>query len=76
VFAEQLPYPNYETHLVAAVDVHRKKLIRNLTENKTELYDLALDPAEKRDLLPSNREAEPALRAALVRFIESDPGGP
>ncbi len=76
VYAEQLPYPNYETHLVAAVDVHRKKLIRNLTENKTELYDLALDPEEKRDLLPSNREAEPALRAALVRFIESDPGGP
>ena len=76
VFAEQLPYPNYETHLVAATSATKRKAIRDVTAGRTALFDLVADPREKADLTAGDRDAEPALRAALNAFIEADPGGP
>lgn len=76
VFAEQLPYPNYETHLVSATNSTKRKAIRDVTAGRTAVYDLVADPREKVDLMATDRAAEPALRAALNAFIEADPGGP
>jgi len=76
VFAEQLPYPNYETHLVAATSATKRKAIRDVTAGRTAVFDLVADPREKANLTASDRDAEPALRAALNAFIEADPGGP
>lgn len=74
VFAEQLPYPNYEVHMVGALDHLGHKLIRNLTENTVELYDLKTDAPEKQNLVGTEHPAEKALRAALTKFVEGDRG--
>jgi arylsulfatase A-like enzyme len=74
VFAEQLPYPNYEVHMVGALDHLGQKLIRNLTENTVELYDLKTDAPEKQNLIGTEHPAEKPLRAALTKFVEGDRG--
>lgn len=70
-------------HRVAFSRVHRKgpptvsvrdgryKLIRDLSqraEGVTEIYDLAVDPGETRDLAGSSPEIEPTLEQELERF--------
>lgn len=74
VFAEALPYPNYDVHMVAAVERGRLKLVRNVTENTVELFDLAADPMEKANVLGTEKAAEKPLREALTKFIEGDRG--
>ena len=47
VFVEQLPYPNYKTHMVAAIERSgRFKVIQNVTDNVLEIFDLKADPKE------------------------------
>lgn len=75
IFMEQLPYPNYEAHIVAAVSPDGIKVIRNVTDNVTEVYDLNTDPGEKTNLLDADPEAHRALRDQLLQFIDADPGG-
>lgn len=72
VFVEQLPYPNYEVHMVGAVDAQYRKLVRNVTENTWEAFDLTNDPFEKTNVLDEGRDK--ALRTGLSRFLEGDPG--
>ena len=74
VFAEALPYPNYDVHMVAAVERNRLKLVRNVTENTVELFDLNADAMEKANLLGQDNAAEKPLREALTKFVEGDRG--
>lgn len=75
IFAEQLPYPNYETHVVAAIGPDGyTKAVRNVTKNVTEVFDLRADPGEKTNLLDKDPDAAKALREALLGFIDADPG--
>lgn len=75
IFMEQLPYPNYKAHIVGAVSPEGIKVIRNVTDNVTEIYDLNADPGEKTNLLDADPEAHEALRDRLLQFIDADPGG-
>lgn len=75
IYAEQLPYPNYKTHVVAAIGPDgNTKVVRNVTENVTEVFDLVADPGEKKNLLDTDPEAGKALREQLLQFIDADPG--
>ena len=74
MFSEALPYPNYDVHMVAAVEQGRVKLVRNVTENTVELFDLPTDPMEKKNILGTDHAAEKPLREALTRFVEGDRG--
>ncbi len=74
VFLEQLPYAMYRKHLVGAVGPAGLKVIRNLSENVTEVFDLGADPGEQKDLLATRPDAAEGLRRALAAFIDGDPG--
>jgi hypothetical protein len=60
--------------MVGALNHEGFKLIRNLTENTFELYDLAKDAPEKQNLMGTDHPAEKSLRAALTKFVEGDRG--
>ena len=75
VFVEQLPYPNYKTHMVAAVGrTNHMKVIQNVTDNVTEIFDLKADPKEKTNLLGKAPKAAQNLQQALEQFLDADPG--
>ncbi|MSP70610.1 MAG: hypothetical protein EXR76_00185 [Myxococcales bacterium] len=77
IFMEQLPYPMYDVHMAAAVDSSGRKVVRNVTQNTVELYDLNADPQESKNLADSPSAADPAAvstRRALMQFLESDSG--
>jgi len=75
IFMEQLPYPNYKTHIVAALSRQtRVKAIRNITDNVIEVFDLKSDPREKINLLDKNPNAGRKIRQQLEQFIDADPG--
>ena len=73
IFGEQLPYPHYKKHLISGFR-DGIKVIRNVTDNVTEVYDLAADPKEKHNLLDRSPDAAAALRKAVSQFIDLDPG--
>jgi arylsulfatase A-like enzyme len=51
VHAELVPYPNFKVNLQMQVSADGKtKLIRNLTDRVSELYDLERDPGEQKNL--------------------------
>ncbi|MCB9536448.1 MAG: sulfatase-like hydrolase/transferase [Myxococcales bacterium] len=74
VFLEQLPYPNYEEHVVGVVGPDRVKVIKNVTKNVIEVFDLKADPGETTNLLDRDEDAAKGLRETLLRFIDADPG--
>lgn len=74
VFAELLPAPSWPHAARALVDRDRKTIDR-VSDGVVELYDLAADPAERKNLATSQPEAADAGRAALVRFAESELDG-
>ena len=74
LFMEQLPYPNYEKYISAAMDGRGIKAVRNVTDNVWAVYDLRSDPGEKTNLLDRDPDAAKALRAELAAFIDGDPG--
>ncbi len=74
IFMEQLPYPNYKTHIVGTVSQDSIKVIRNVTDNVTEIYDLKTDPGEKTNLLDADPKAHEDLVNRLLQFIDADPG--
>lgn len=74
LYLEQLAYPAYKKHIVGAVDATGMKVIRNLTDNVTEIYDLVADPAEKTNLAAKPPAKAEALRKQLDQFIDGDPG--
>jgi arylsulfatase A-like enzyme len=73
LFLEQLPYPYYEVHVMGAVQGDTK-VVRNVTKNVWQVFDLKADPAEKKNLLDTDPEAAKALRDTLIQFIDTDPG--
>jgi hypothetical protein len=75
VFMEQLPYPNYKAHIVAAVDRNtRMKVVRDRKDNLWEVFDLKADPGEKKNLRETDRDAGKELKHQLEQFIDGDPG--
>ena len=54
------------------IEWRRKKLIRNLDDDRYELYDLERDPAERENLWASQKQSVDVvkLREALDRFVE------
>lgn len=75
IFLEQLPYPGYQTHVVGAIDVATHlKVVRDITNNVTEVFDLNTDRPEKRNLLDKDPDAGKALLERLTQFIDGDPG--
>ena len=75
LFVEQLPYPNYEVHITAAIDSSGKKMIRNLTEQTWSAYDLNQDWKEKVNLFkdPQFNQDNQKLKNDLIRFLELTP---
>jgi len=75
IFMENLPYPNYKKHVVAMVDPKTlTKVIRNITDNVTEVYDLRTDEGEKKNLLDEDPDAGQKQLQVLNAFIDADPG--
>jgi arylsulfatase A-like enzyme len=76
IFLEQLAYPAHPEHVVGVVTPAGRKLIRNVTDGTIELYDLAKDPGERRNLW---RAADAAAREdlrLLDEFLAGDPERP
>lgn len=58
-----------------AIRTPQWKLIRNIETGERELYDMASDPHETRDLYAPEHPAAPDLAAELDRFFEENPQG-
>jgi arylsulfatase A-like enzyme len=72
-FAELLPAPSWPHEARALVDGDRK-IIDRLSDNAVEIYDLATDPGERRNLA-STPDVVRAEKAALVRWTEAELDG-
>jgi arylsulfatase A-like enzyme len=71
IFAELLPSTATPSHEVTIID-GGKKLIHKISERRWELFDLASDPRQQKDLAanPTHRPVLDALRAKLLAFEE------
>ena len=49
-------------------------LIKNITDNVLEVFDVRGDPAEQKNLLDADPKAGDDVRKALQQFIDTDPG--
>lgn len=72
IFAELLRYPNWKQDIKAMI-VGDLKLIYHMTRNTWELYDLAADPGERKNLFFKHPQAK-ALRAQLLHFMDNQLG--
>lgn len=77
LFLEQLPYPGHKVHMVAGVGGGGLKIVRNLTAQTWETFDLTNDWSERRSL-KTIQDAQLAseakrVRARLSQFIELTP---
>jgi arylsulfatase A len=66
-------YPHYypTTTPVSAIRVRNWKLLHYYEDSRDELYDLAADPSESRDLAPSSAAKARELRARLFEWLTS-----
>jgi arylsulfatase A-like enzyme len=72
VFAELLPAPSWNHSWKMMVDVDGvTKLVYRISDNAFELYDLASDPTEQKDLSTARRDDTARLKAALAAWIET-----
>ena len=74
IYAELLPAPSWP-HTARALVLGDRKIIDRVSDSVVELYDLAADPAERKNLAVSKPDAARTGRAALVRFVESELDG-
>ena len=74
LFSELLPYPRYNQHRLAAISEDgRWKLIRNLTRNTIELFELPGDPTEKQNVFSRSIPALANLELDLEHFVDGRP---
>jgi arylsulfatase A-like enzyme len=73
VYAELLPTPSWN-HLWRAIIEGNLKLIHKLSENMTELYDLAQDPTEQKNLAGSDDRAGRLQRSLRTFLTTAEPG--
>lgn len=74
LFSELLPYPRYNQHRLAAISKDgRWKLIRNLTRNTIELFELGKDPSEKRNIFSKSNPVLADLKEDLEHFVDGRP---
>jgi arylsulfatase A-like enzyme len=67
-YAELLPYPNFDVSMKAMITADgAAKIIENLTDRASEVYDLAKDPEERKNLAFD----QPALAKKLAGELES-----
>jgi arylsulfatase A-like enzyme len=71
IFAELLPATAWPHHATMMMDGNHK-LIHRVSDRRWELYDLASDPGEKKNLAdaPASASLLEALRAKLLAFEE------
>lgn len=72
-FAELLAYPGWDHELKTAIAGDgSKKLIHIISQRRFELFDLAADPAEKRDLWgdPAAQAARDEMSALMANFVD------
>jgi arylsulfatase A-like enzyme len=73
VHAELVPYPNMKVSLQMQVSADGKtKLIHNLTDRVTELYDLEKDPGEQTNLAFDQPARVKAFEEELSRWADSE----
>ncbi len=73
VHAELVPYPNFNVGLQMLVTPDGKtKLIRNLTDRVTELYDLGSDPGEQKNLAFDDPARVKPLLEELSAWVDGD----
>lgn len=73
LFAQLLPAPSWNHKWMAMVSADGKyKLIYRVSDHAFELYDLATDPTEQKNIYDSQRELASRLRGELTRWIEVD----
>ncbi len=71
VFAELLPAPYWNHSAKAMISADgRYKLIYRISERRFELYDLAQDPGESRDLYRRRPDIAESMTQALIDWIE------
>ncbi len=68
IFAELLPYTAWKEHHKAVV-LGNLKFIKVLTSGSEELYDLAADPGEQKNLVKDRPEDAAKMRGLLENFI-------
>jgi arylsulfatase A-like enzyme len=74
VYAEMLPATSWNHHWRALVDGHWK-LIQKLSENTTELYDLAADPTEQHNLAGDQKDEVARLGRELKALLAGEISG-
>jgi arylsulfatase A-like enzyme len=73
LYLEQLPYPGHKVHMTAAINAQGFKVIRNLTNNQTALYELSKDWEEKKNLIKTEGKKQSKLLHSLNQFLEATP---
>ena len=72
VRAELLPAPSWNHDARALLDSDGKsKLYYRISENVYELYDLAGDPDERKNLIEERRDVADRMKANMARWLES-----
>lgn len=72
VRAELLPAPSWNHDARALLDSDGKsKLYYRISENVYELYDLADDPDERKNLIEERRDVADRMKANMARWLES-----
>jgi arylsulfatase A-like enzyme len=72
-YAELLPYPNFNVSLKMMVTADGgKKIVKNLTDRVIEVYDLAADPEERKNLAYDQPDLAKALEKDLEAWVDSE----
>jgi arylsulfatase A-like enzyme len=71
IHAELIPAPSWNESAKAMITADGKhKLIYVISQNRFELYDLAADPGEQKNLFDTQPELAGKLKEELVRWME------
>jgi arylsulfatase A-like enzyme len=69
-YAELIPYPNWKHEARAMVSADGKwKLFDRVSDNQSELYDLAADPEERDDVFTANKDVADQMASEMAKFF-------